>query len=226
MFDLKGPSLVQQITKSVVSVDASTWNEFDVCHFIEESYHKHVDENFKVPPRHVKWQSMAETFLEMCMRERIDPEVWIHAQTCLLSKFLKGGGKLYPSMLLGKNAILRYEKYREHNKRHFRNTKERHDISLQTIIEGETLYGSVAVRTIFSQGRKAWNKDFRIKLKEAVHNSHSGWDYKNPKRIDARPHALLNVLGSLNHELTVSVRLKRDFKWSEIATFIVEQNNA
>ena len=216
--------LADQCKDEVLPESAQDWDTFTFAQYVEFAYEKHVGGNFTVPTKNKQWAQTAETFIDMCVRENIDPEVWLEAQLCLLSKFLKApGNKLYPAALLGKNAIIRYEKYREHNKRHFKNVKARHSVDLQEVVSGETSYGGLAVQFILTNGRKAYTKEVRNKLSTNTNKCYPAWSHNSPERIAARPKALLNVLGSYSHEFPFALSLKRDFKWSEIAQFLKEQ---
>jgi hypothetical protein len=214
--------LAEQVKTKVSIASAKDWDIFDFINCVKSMYTKYVGKDISIHSKNKQWTQVSDVCIDMCIREDIDPEIWIEAQLCLLSKFLKTK-PLYPGVMLGKNAIIRYEKYRDFNKRNFKNIKARHSTDLQEVISGETSYGTLAVQFILSNGRRAYTKEIRNKLSTNTNRSYPAWSSNSPERITARPKALLNVLGSYSHEFPFSLSLKRDFKWSEIAQFLKEQ---
>jgi hypothetical protein len=214
--------LANQVKTKVSSTSAKDWDTFDFLDCVKSMHEKYVGKELNIPTHNKQWNQTADTFIDMCIREDIDPEIWIEAQLCLLSKFLQTK-PLYPTVMLGKNAIIRYEKYRDFNKRNFKNIKARHSTDLQEVVSGETSYGTLAVQFILTHGRKAYTKEIRNTLSTNTQRSYPAWSSNSPERVTARPKALLNVLGSYSHEFAFALSLKRDFKWSEIAQFLKEQ---
>jgi hypothetical protein len=214
--------LAEQVKTKVSATSAKGWDIFDFINCVKSMYEKYVGKEISIHTSNKPWSQTADMCIDMCIREDIDPEIWVEAQLCLLSKFLQYK-PLYPGVMLGKNAIIRYEKYRDFNKRNFKNIKARHSTDLQEVVSGETSYGTLAVQYILTHGRKAYTKEIRNTLSTNTRRSYPAWSINSSERVTARPKALLNVLGSYSHEFAFALSLKRDFKWSEIAQFLKEQ---
>jgi len=205
----------------IVLEDADDWTVEQGIKCCERMHRKHVGVGrpyFRSPNFH----SAINRALGMCSSECIDPELYFEAQFVILALFSKSRrGAFYPNMLNGKNAVDRYERFVDGNKRRTHNIKARHSPEVEDeILAGECFYAELVIRNILTDAGLSEDE-----IRQEVEQLYDKWDFNNPTRRSIAPRALQHVLDTVHPGLSLRAYIKGPFTWKQVADFITQVCN-
>lgn len=164
------------------------------------------------------WRDKLQQVLQMCESEDVDPALYLESQFCTMRLWSKAnGGKFYPNVLMGANAVKRYESFKERNKRHTKNIASRSDdIDLTAdMLAAETMYAEMVLKNIlWKLGTKSRH------IVKMVKARYPKWKANNPEFAAIRRRVLMEILDKNIPSASTKVFIKRDFQWKMIAAFL------